>query len=91
MSVEDVLSRRTRALLLDGGRAAAAAGTVARLLAPELGWTEEETVERAEHFARCALDELASAGVPLPPGAPAEDTQDTEAPPVATHEATEAP
>ncbi len=44
-TLEDVLSRRTRALLLDGDASARAAPDVARLIAPELGWTGRD-VER---------------------------------------------
>lgn len=48
-TVEDVLARRTRALLLDARAAAAAAGETARLLAAELGrdaaWTDAQTRE----------------------------------------------
>ncbi|MHB8219337.1 MAG: glycerol-3-phosphate dehydrogenase/oxidase [Acidimicrobiales bacterium] len=64
VSVDDVLSRRTRALLLDARIAAAAAGPVARLLALELGWSAEDASDRAERFARSALDELVGAGLP---------------------------
>jgi len=42
-SLDDVLARRTRALILARNASAAAAGDVARLLAPELGWDEAET------------------------------------------------
>jgi glycerol-3-phosphate dehydrogenase len=64
VSVDDFLSRRSRALLLDGRRAAASAGAVARLLAGELGWSEAEATDRARHFAQAALAELSAAGVP---------------------------
>jgi glycerol-3-phosphate dehydrogenase len=46
-TVEDVLARRTRALYLARDASAAAATTVARLIAPELGWT----IARAEQEA----------------------------------------
>ncbi len=42
-SLDDVLSRRTRALILARDASVAAAGDVARLLAPELGWDHAET------------------------------------------------
>jgi glycerol-3-phosphate dehydrogenase len=53
-TLDDVLSRRTRSLLLARDAAAAAAPEVARLIAPELGWSDEE-VERqvADFVARC--------------------------------------
>lgn len=54
-TVEDVLSRRTRALLLDARAAAAAAPAVAALMAPELGrdgdW-ERQQVEAFQALAR---------------------------------------
>jgi glycerol-3-phosphate dehydrogenase len=56
--VEDVLSRRTRALLLDARAAASSAGSVAALLAAELGldssWTDRET-EAFRELARAYL------------------------------------
>ena len=63
-SVEDVLSRRTRATLQDARAAAEAAGTVAGLLAPELGWSTEEADANADQFAAAVLAELETAGVP---------------------------
>jgi glycerol-3-phosphate dehydrogenase len=49
ITVEDVLARRTRALLLDARASMAMAPTVARLMAAELGrdaaWIEQETTE----------------------------------------------
>ncbi len=54
-TVEDVLSRRTRALLLDARASAEAAPDVARLLAEELGWDaawEEEQVREYRDLAR---------------------------------------
>jgi glycerol-3-phosphate dehydrogenase len=41
--LEDVLARRTRALLLDAGASRQAAGDVAQLMASELGWDEQRT------------------------------------------------
>jgi glycerol-3-phosphate dehydrogenase len=60
-TLDDVLSRRTRALLLARDAAAAAAPDVARLLAPELGWSDEE-VERqvADFVARCEQERQAA-------------------------------
>jgi glycerol-3-phosphate dehydrogenase len=61
VTLDDVLSRRTRALLLGRDAAAAAADDVARLLAPELGWSEAE-VERqvADFVARCETERRAA-------------------------------
>ncbi len=51
-TVDDVLARRTRALLLDAAAAIAMAGDVARLLAVELGrddrWQREQAAEFTE-------------------------------------------
>jgi len=56
--VEDVLSRRTRALILDARAAAGVAGNVARIMAAELGrddgWVRRET----ESFRALAHDYL---------------------------------
>ena len=41
-TLDDVLSRRTRARLLDRAAAVAAAPAVAALLAGELGWDDDE-------------------------------------------------
>jgi glycerol-3-phosphate dehydrogenase len=48
--VEDVLSRRTRALLLDAAATAGAAPSVAELIAPELGWSDEERSRQVDAF-----------------------------------------
>ena len=49
-SVDDVLSRRTRAELLDRAASREAAPDVARLLAPELGWSDEEAAAEAARY-----------------------------------------
>lgn len=49
-TLEDVLARRTRALLLDREAAAAAAPSVAKLLAPELHWDDAERDRQVEAF-----------------------------------------
>ena len=50
LTLEDVLSRRTRALLLDIAATAGAAGSVADLMAPELGWSDEERTRQVDSF-----------------------------------------
>src|SRR5581483_10703712 len=50
LTLEDVLSRRTRALLLDIAATAGAAPSVAELMAPELGWSDEERSRQVEDF-----------------------------------------
>ncbi len=79
LTLEDVLSRRTRALLLDAEPTAAAAPDVAALIAPELGWDDEETRRQVESFVALAAAEqeapLHLAGVTVPTGtAPAAGT-----------------
>jgi glycerol-3-phosphate dehydrogenase len=70
--VEDVLSRRTRALLLDARSAAAAAGRTAELLAAELGRNASWACEETERFRQIEGHDLASvrsmAGRPLETG-----------------------
>ena len=52
-TLTDVLARRTRALLLARDAASEAAHAVAKLLAPELGWSAAETQRQVDEF--CAL------------------------------------
>ncbi len=54
VTLEDVLSRRTRALLLDAAATVAAAPAVAELLAGELGWSAGETAGQVEAFTALA-------------------------------------
>jgi glycerol-3-phosphate dehydrogenase len=58
--VEDVLSRRTRALLLDARSAAAAAGRTAELLAIELGWDAARTADEIARFVVIEEHDLAA-------------------------------
>jgi glycerol-3-phosphate dehydrogenase len=62
-TLDDVLSRRTRALLLARDESAALAGDVAALVAPELGWDEAEAARQAEDFRGIAAAERAAAGL----------------------------
>jgi glycerol-3-phosphate dehydrogenase len=59
-SVDDVLSRRTRARLLDRAGTAAAADAVARLLAPELGWSDTDVEREAAAYRRSVEHEAAA-------------------------------
>ena len=62
-TLDDVLSRRTRARLLARDATAAAADDVARLIAPDLGWDEAEIVRQVVAY-RGAIDaERKSAGL----------------------------
>ncbi len=56
-SLDDVLLRRTRAHLFDRAACAAAAERVAELIAPELGWDDDEVARQvADYRARCAAE-----------------------------------
>jgi glycerol-3-phosphate dehydrogenase len=60
-TLDDVLSRRTRARLLDRAATMAAAPAVAALLAPELAWNEAETARQVAHFlALCTAEQHAA-------------------------------
>jgi glycerol-3-phosphate dehydrogenase len=63
-TLDDVLSRRTRALLLAREASAAAAEDVARLIAGELGWDDDEVARQAAAFVAKAERERSSAGLP---------------------------
>ena len=59
-TLDDVLSRRLRARLLDrDATVAAAADDVARLIAPELGWDEAEITGRRRVSSACAYAAVA--------------------------------
>jgi glycerol-3-phosphate dehydrogenase len=60
-SVDDVLSRRTRARLLARDASAEAAGDVAQLLGAELGWNEQEREHEIARY-RALIDEERLAG-----------------------------
>jgi glycerol-3-phosphate dehydrogenase len=60
-SVDDVLSRRTRARLYGRDDTAAAADAVAELIAPDLGWTPEQAAaSAAEYRAMCEHERQAA-------------------------------
>ena len=61
MSLDDVLTRRTRVRLSDRAAALAAAPAVAALLAAELGWDDTETRRQIADFAaRCDAEQHAA-------------------------------
>jgi len=62
LTLSDVLERRTRALLLARDATAAAAENVARLIAPELGWSAEDLRREVDAF-RVAVARSAAAAV----------------------------
>jgi glycerol-3-phosphate dehydrogenase len=63
-TLEDVLSRRTRALLLARDASVAAAPEVARLVGDELGWSEDERARQVGLFAALAERERVAADLP---------------------------
>jgi glycerol-3-phosphate dehydrogenase len=69
-SLIDLLSRRTRALMLDRAATVRAAGDVARLLAGELAWDRAEESRQLAVFHQVAADE-SGASLPSRPAAPA--------------------
>jgi glycerol-3-phosphate dehydrogenase len=61
-TLDDVLTRRTRARLFDREATLAAASSAAELMAVELGWDEAETARQLADFAaRCAAEARAEA------------------------------
>jgi glycerol-3-phosphate dehydrogenase len=67
-TLADVLDRRTRARVLDRSATAAAAESVARLLAPEWGWDEHEVAAAvAAYRADLAAEHRATAPAPAGP------------------------
>jgi glycerol-3-phosphate dehydrogenase len=63
-TLDDVLSRRTRARLLARDASAAAAESVAELIAPELGWDAAETSRQVAAYRAAADRERSSAELP---------------------------
>jgi glycerol-3-phosphate dehydrogenase len=63
-SVDDVLSRRTRARLYGRDDSAAVAHDVAALIAPELGWTAAQATASAEEYVRLCEHERVEADLP---------------------------
>ncbi|HZQ27407.1 MAG TPA: glycerol-3-phosphate dehydrogenase/oxidase [Acidimicrobiales bacterium] len=63
-TLEDVLSRRTRALLLARDASVAAARDVATLVAPELGWSAGDVDAQVAAFTALAVHERDAAGLP---------------------------
>lgn len=63
-TLEDVLSRRTRALLLGRDASVAAAPDVAALVGPELGWDEAEQARQVAAYTALAERERVAADLP---------------------------
>jgi glycerol-3-phosphate dehydrogenase len=73
--VTDVLSRRTRARIQDARASVRAAGAVADLMAPELGWDADRAKAEAEAFATDVAAELEVAGIEAVHGASRHDAR----------------
>src|SRR3954468_19673794 len=72
-TLDDVLSRRTRAPLLARDATSAAAEDVARLIAPELGWDEDRIRSEVDAYRAALEHERTSAGLSHTPLDPAVD------------------
>jgi len=66
LTLDDVLTRRTRARLHDRAATLAAAPAAAALLATELGWDAAATQRQLEHFVAQCTAEVAAAAAPNP-------------------------
>jgi glycerol-3-phosphate dehydrogenase len=64
-TLDDVLSRRTRARIQRAHAAMAAAPTAAALLAPEMGWDERAAADQVSDFVESCQKELLTAGLDL--------------------------
>jgi glycerol-3-phosphate dehydrogenase len=65
-TLDDVLSRRTRAVIQRAQPTMAAAQSAAALIAPDMGWDEQEANEQAARFVETYQKELLTAGLDLP-------------------------
>src|SRR5262249_10883051 len=65
-TLDDVLTRRTRARLLARDASAAAADDVATLIAPELGWDDTERARQVKEYRAPAAAERDGADLPEP-------------------------
>jgi glycerol-3-phosphate dehydrogenase len=65
-TVDDVLARRTRAVIQRAQATMEAAPAVAALMAADMGWDEQEAAESAARFTESYQKELLTAGLDLP-------------------------
>jgi glycerol-3-phosphate dehydrogenase len=65
-TLDDVLSRRTRAVIQRAQPTLEAASAVATLIAPDMGWSEAEVQEQVARFTEACQKELLTAGLDLP-------------------------
>jgi glycerol-3-phosphate dehydrogenase len=64
-TLDDVLSRRTRAMIQRAQPTMEAASAVATLIAPDMGWDEDEAREQVARFTEACQKELLTAGLDL--------------------------
>jgi glycerol-3-phosphate dehydrogenase len=64
-TLDDVLARRTRAMIQKAQPTMAAALAAATLIAPDMGWDEEEAADQATQFVDACQKELLTAGLDL--------------------------
>ncbi len=65
-TLDDVLARRTRAVIQRAQATMEAAPAVAALIAADMGWEEQEAAESAARFTESCQKELLTAGLDLP-------------------------
>jgi glycerol-3-phosphate dehydrogenase len=65
-TLEDVLARRTRAMIQRAQPTMAAAHAAAALIAPDMGWDEQTASNQAAQFIETCQKELLTAGLDLP-------------------------
>ena len=65
-TLDDVLSRRTRAMIQRAQATMDAAPAVAELLAPDMAWSASEVAEQSARFTESCEKELLTAGLDLP-------------------------
>jgi glycerol-3-phosphate dehydrogenase len=65
-TLDDVLARRTRAMIQRAQATMTAAPAVAELIASDMGWSAAETKEQAVRFTDACEKELLTAGLDLP-------------------------
>jgi glycerol-3-phosphate dehydrogenase len=65
-TLDDVLARRTRAMIQRAQPTMAAAQAAANLIAPDMRWSVQEAADQASHFVDSCQKELLTAGLDLP-------------------------
>ncbi len=65
-TLDDLLARRTRAVIQRAQPTMAAAHAAATLVAPDMGWDEQTASNQAAHFIETCQKELLTAGLDLP-------------------------